>query len=138
MITLFSDGNKSPRGASCSYRIEVDGRAVKEETVSFPITTEIENDKPISRPTVPELEYKGLLLGLLAVRGWIENQFPGSARNTCIEARVDAQLVVKQVNGKHKCVVARLRELRSEVRTAAAAFEEVKYIWVPRDQNRVG
>ena len=131
-LVLYFDGNKDPRSATASYRIEKDGKLIKEETVSFPMVVETENGVPINRPTVPELEYFALIEGLTASAKQVQPQ------DVSIHIYGDSQLIIQQMQGLWETKKGRLRELRSKARTAAATFKEVIYQWVPRKLNRVG
>lgn len=71
-------------------------------------------------------EYQGLIAGLRAVR-----EIDLTAE---IEVRMDSKLVVEQMSGNWKVKHQNIKPLVLE---AKAAFppEQVKYVWVPREEN---
>lgn len=71
-------------------------------------------------------EYQGLIAGLKAVR-----EIDLTAE---IEVRMDSKLVVEQMSGNWKVKHQNIKPLVLE---AKAAFppEQVKYVWVPREEN---
>ncbi|MGA0842294.1 MAG: reverse transcriptase-like protein [Candidatus Nanopelagicales bacterium] len=71
-------------------------------------------------------EYRGLIAGLKAV-----SELDLSAE---IEVRMDSKLVVEQMSGNWKVKHQNIKPLVLE---AKAAFppEQVKYVWVPREEN---
>ena len=71
-------------------------------------------------------EYHGLIAGLRAVR-----EIDLTAE---IEVRMDSKLVVEQMSGNWKVKHQNIKPLVLE---AKAAFppEQVKYVWVPREEN---
>jgi probable phosphoglycerate mutase len=71
-------------------------------------------------------EYRGLIAGLKAA-----SELDLSAE---IEVRMDSKLVVEQMSGNWKVKHQNIKPLVLE---AKAAFppEQVKYVWVPREEN---
>ena len=71
-------------------------------------------------------EYRGLIAGLKAV-----SELDLSAE---IEVRMDSKLVVEQMSGNWKVKHQNIKPLVLE---AKAAFppEQVRYVWVPREEN---
>ncbi|MBD3399709.1 MAG: reverse transcriptase-like protein [Candidatus Coatesbacteria bacterium] len=82
----------------------------------------------IGRATNNVAEYQGLLAGLQLARAL------GARR---LEVRLDAELLVKQLNGVYKTKNKKLAELKHRVEKAARAFTRVSYRHVPREQNRL-
>lgn len=77
--------------------------------------------------TVNDAEYSGVLFGLYEAEG---------LGATHVEVRSDSQLVVMQVNGVWACREPHLREYLAEVHTQVKHFDEVEFVWVPREQNQ--
>jgi len=82
----------------------------------------------IGRATNNVAEYRGLIAGLQAAA----RLAPGAA----VEVRMDSKLVVEQMSGRWKVKHPDLTPLVRAAREAASALGEVRYAWVPRDQNR--
>ncbi|MFH2070093.1 MAG: ribonuclease HI family protein [Elusimicrobiota bacterium] len=118
-VTVYFDGNKTPKGTSCSYVLidEETGRQ-KEETVKLPDET-----------TVPEAEYNGLIVALESFKN-------EKITDTQIDAYGDSQLVIKQIKGEWECKKPELRVLRSRARNLLHNFAGWKINWVPRENNR--
>ena len=76
-------------------------------------------------------EYTGLLVGLEAAAALA----PGAS----IEARLDSKLVVEQMSGRWKIKQEDMRRLalqaRDVVRGIEAAGGQVRFTWVPREEN---
>lgn len=82
----------------------------------------------IGRATNNVAEYQGLLAGLQLAHAL------GARR---LEVRLDAELLVKQLNGVYKTKNKKLAELKHRVEKAARGFTRVSYRHVPREQNRL-
>ncbi len=73
-------------------------------------------------------EYRGLIAGLLAVRG--------IDPTGQVEARLDSKLIVEQMSGRWKIKHENMRRLALQAREALPP-EQVTYTWVPRENNKV-
>jgi ribonuclease HI len=82
----------------------------------------------IGRATNNVAEYQGLLAGLQLARAL------GVRR---LEVRLDAELLVKQLNGVYRTKNKNLAELKRRVEETARTFTRVSYRHVPREQNRL-
>jgi len=58
------------------------------------------------------------------------------AKTTEIEFRSDSELLVKQMNGEYKIMEERLQELFMKIWNLKTEFGSVKFIYVPREENR--
>ncbi|MFD0803406.1 reverse transcriptase-like protein, partial [Streptomonospora algeriensis] len=110
-----SRGNPGPAGFGAVVRDAATGELLAEVA------------EPIGKATNNVAEYRGLIAGLAAASGL--------ASGASVEARLDSKLVVEQMSGRWRVKHADLRPLVEEARAAAAAFAEVRYVWVPRAQN---
>ena len=72
-------------------------------------------------------EYRGLIAGLEAAR----QLDPGAQ----VEVRMDSKLVVEQMSGRWQIKHPAMRPLAAQAR-AALPPAQVRYTWVPREQNR--
>ena len=71
--------------------------------------------------------------GVLAILRWLlDNQLAAED----IEIRGDSRLVVNQLAGKWKVHGGLYYEKYSECKTLLKRFATVKFVWVPREQNR--
>ncbi|HXQ48460.1 MAG TPA: ribonuclease HI [Thermoplasmata archaeon] len=53
-----------------------------------------------------------------------------------LEVRGDSQLVIRQMQGEYAVRAAHLREYHARLAQLAETFTEVRWVWVPREQNR--
>ncbi len=72
-------------------------------------------------------EYQALILGL---------ERAAELGAVSIEVLADSQLVVFQMSGDYKVRSEHLLELHERARTLATRFRSVRYIHIPRDENR--
>lgn len=73
-------------------------------------------------------EYRGLLAGLQTAR---------ELGVTDLEARLDSELVVRQLNGEYRAKNPAMRELRDQALELARSFRRVAYRHIPRERNRL-
>jgi len=72
-------------------------------------------------------EYNGLLAGLRAAAEL------GARR---VYVRMDSKLVVEQMSGRWQVKNPGMRELAREAAALRAAFDEITFTWIPREQNK--
>jgi len=72
-------------------------------------------------------EYNGLLAGLRAAAEL------GARR---VDVRMDSKLVVEQMSGRWQVKNPGMRELAREAAALRAAFDEITFTWIPREQNK--
>ena len=117
-LTIYSDGaargNPGPAGAGVQILDEA-GRVVDE------------SQRYLGEATNNVAEYSALLLGLERAK---------ALGGTALELRADSELIVKQMRGEYRVRNAALQELCSRAHALAAGFESVRYVHVPREQNR--
>jgi ribonuclease HI len=118
LVRLWVDGGSrgNPGPAALGYRLEDAHGTVLEEA-----------GEPIGIATNNVAEYRALIAGLRRAR---------AHRAVEVEVRADSQLLVRQMTGAYRVKSEALRELFEEARRAAAAFERVRYVPVPREENR--
>jgi ribonuclease HI len=71
-------------------------------------------------------EYRAVLRGLFLA---------AKRTNGRVEVRTDSQLLVRQMKGEYRTKKPELAALREEVKAAEAAFAQVAYKWVPREEQ---
>ena len=116
-LRLWVDGGSrgNPGPAATGYRIE-DGTGV----------VLAEAGEAIGVATNNVAEYRALIAGLLAAADLGAQE---------VEVRADSQLLMRQMTGAYRVKNAALRELWLEARRAAAAFERVRFVEIPRAEN---
>ncbi len=117
-LTLYTDGaargNPGPAGAG-AYVQDEEGSVVDEAR------------RYLGEATNNVAEYQALLLGLERAR---------ALGATSLEVRADSELIVRQMRGEYRVRNSALQELCRKAHALAAAFESVRYVHVPREQNR--
>jgi len=53
-----------------------------------------------------------------------------------LEVRSDSQLIIRQINGEYAVTKPHLRALWQKVADLRTGFLKVKFVWVPREQNK--
>ncbi|MCS7227367.1 MAG: ribonuclease HI family protein [Endomicrobia bacterium] len=121
---LYFDGNKTPKGTTCSYVIiSEDGQRIIDETIELSHNT-----------TSNQAEYYGILKGIEKLRYYlVKNQI--MVENVSVEIYGDSQLVIKQLEGQYECKDPQLRVLRSKVRDLLKNFKLHSFCWIPREEN---
>jgi ribonuclease HI len=59
----------------------------------------------------------------------------GQAHRGPVIACGDSQLVIRQMSGEYKVRAAHLRAYWEQLQRLAGRFEEVRFVWVPREEN---
>lgn len=82
----------------------------------------------IGNTTNNQAEYQAVQMGMKAAlaRRW-----------RIAECRIDSLLVVNQLNGLYKIKNPELEPLYQRVKEVAAQFEKIKFVHIPREQNRL-
>lgn len=126
-VTVFTDGAVRTGGkkgktaghdgrASCACVIrDEENRVVRKEGVY------------LGTATVNEAEYSGLILGLYCAL---------EEGATHVTVKMDSQLVINQANRDWICKEQRLKAYLKEALSVAENFEEVEFVWIPREQNQ--
>ena len=81
---------------------------------------------PLGRGTNNEAEYGGLIAGL-------EAALDAGARTA--QVRGDSQLIIRQLEGRYQVKAANLRPYFERAKALLGRFDEVRFVWVPREQN---
>lgn len=120
-ITINSDGgargNPGPSGAGAVIREE---EKVVEELSQF-----------LGEQTNNWAEYEALRLALSAV----QKRYGSSAKEIAITARLDSELVVRQLNGLYQVKEPALKEQHRAVTALIPSFKAVHFEHVPREEN---
>ena len=86
-----------------------------------------ERQASIGRATNNVAEYKGLIAGLTAAAELGADE---------VHVRMDSKLVVEQMSGRWQVKNPGLRDLAREAVALRAAFDEITFAWIPREQNK--
>jgi ribonuclease HI len=81
----------------------------------------------LGRRTNNQAEYAALLAGIVSAQVLDLSD---------VEFRLDSELVVKQLNGEYRIKDASLKELASRVKQAAVRIPNVRFVHVPRSENK--
>jgi probable phosphoglycerate mutase len=108
-------GNPGPAGYGALVREAATGEVLLELGQSLGVATN------------NVAEYNGLIAGLRAAAdlGAVD-----------VEVRMDSRLVVEQMAGRWQIKHPGLRPLAAQAASLVARFETVRFVWVPREQNR--
>lgn len=121
-ITLHTDGgargNPGPSGAGIV--IEKDGILVEEMAVF------------LGHQTNNWAEYEALALALQKTHELLVAE----SSETTVEAFLDSELVVKQLNGQYRVREETLKPQFEKVKKGAQHFKKVEYIHVRREKNK--
>ena len=116
-LVLYTDGasrgNPGPAGAGALI-VDREGTTVAEKAVY------------LGEATNNQAEYRALLIGLQ------EAVELAPARLT---VRMDAELIVKQLNGEYRVRNRDLLPLYGRVRDLVQRFTEIRFVHVPREEN---
>ena len=118
-VKLFGDGGSrgNPGPAASGYVIlDLNDKVLKAEGVYLGVTTN------------NQAEYKSLLLGLKTAK---------QMGVKFVEAYMDSQLVVNQMNGVFKVKHRELLPLHTEAQEIAKTFEKISFSFVPREFNQL-
>ncbi|MEP6649997.1 MAG: bifunctional RNase H/acid phosphatase [Lapillicoccus sp.] len=88
----------------------------------------VESAAPLGQRSNNVAEYRGLIAGLHAAA----TLAPGAD----VEVRMDSKLVVEQMAGRWKVKHPDMRQLALEARDLLTGLGEVRWTWVPREENR--
>ncbi|OHA56832.1 MAG: hypothetical protein A2114_02015 [Candidatus Vogelbacteria bacterium GWA1_51_14] len=114
-------GNPGPAGAGA---VLADGQGNKLAEASKPLGVMPNN----------EAEYHALLLGLDLAKKTIGKE---KVKGVAIEARLDSELVVRQLNGQYQIKEERLQKLFMQIWNARVeTFKQLTFTHIPREQNR--
>jgi ribonuclease HI len=103
------------------------GPAAYGYVVADPKGTEVEAKGQYLGPATNNVaEYRGLIAGLEAAARY------GAKR---LRVYLDSELVVRQMTGQYRVKNAGLKPLHQQAQRAAAGFERIEYLAVPREGN---
>ncbi|MDX6288181.1 MAG: ribonuclease / adenosylcobalamin/alpha-ribazole phosphatase [Frankiales bacterium] len=108
-------GNPGPAGYGTVVRDAESGEVLHEE------------GRALGRQTSNVAEYRGLIAGLRAAAA--------IDPDADVEARLDSKLLVEQMSGNWKVKNEGLRPLASEAAQLVRGLGNVRFTWVPREQN---
>lgn len=93
-----------------------------------------EANKPLGVMPNNEAEYHALLLGLDLAKKTLGKE---KIKNLAIEARLDSELVVRQLSGQYQIKEERLQKLFMQIWNARVeTFKQLTFTHIPREQNR--
>ncbi|PIR45584.1 MAG: hypothetical protein COV09_00610 [Candidatus Vogelbacteria bacterium CG10_big_fil_rev_8_21_14_0_10_50_13] len=93
-----------------------------------------EANKPLGVMPNNEAEYHALLLGLDLAKKTLGKE---KVKNLAIEARLDSELVVRQLSGQYQIKEERLQKLFMQIWNARVeTFKQLTFTHIPREQNR--
>lgn len=116
-----SRGNPGPAGAG-AVLADSAGHKLKEASKSLGV---MPNN---------EAEYHALLLGLDLAKKTLGKE---KVKGVAIEARLDSELVVRQLNGRYQIKEERLQKLFMQIWNARVeTFKQLTFVHIPREQNR--
>lgn len=123
-IILYTDGgargNPGPAGAGVVVTDDV-GKILTQAHAALGVMTN------------NEAEYRALLLGLATIKNYFGKE---KTKNLIIEARLDSELVVKQLNGQYQINEKSLQPLFLEVWNARVKyFPHLTFRHIPREEN---
>jgi ribonuclease HI len=120
-VIINTDGGAigNPGLAGIGVVIKTDGK-IKEYSESIGEAT---NNQAEYRALIFALKKAKLLLGKTKIK------------ELEIECRMDSELLVKQINGEYKIMEKELQPLFLELWNLKIDFKNVKFIYVPREQN---
>ena len=87
----------------------------------------------IGNATNNEAEYKALIFSLKKTKLLFGKK---NVKNIELDCYLDSELLVKQLNGEYKIKEKDLQQLFIEVWNLKIDFKNVKFIHVPREQNK--
>lgn len=122
-IIIYCDGGarNNPGPAAIGVVITTKGKG-KREYSEF-----------IGQATNNEAEYRAVIFAFKKVKQLVGKEKSKSAE---IEIRSDSQLLTSQLNGQYKIKEKNLQPLFLEIWNVKQDFGEVKFISVPREENR--
>lgn len=116
-----SRGNPGPAGAG-AVLVDEAGNKLKEAS------------RPLGVMPNNEAEYHALLLGLDLAKKTIGKEKIKTAK---IEARLDSELVVRQLSGQYQIKEERLQALFMKIWNARVeTFKHLTFVHIPREKNR--
>lgn len=117
-----SRGNPGPAGAGAVI-LDEKGKVLKE--ISAFLGTVTNN----------EAEYRAIILGLEILKKLFGKE---KIKNLEIEARLDSELVCRQLNGEYQIKEEKLMPLFIQVwNLRVADFKKLRFVHIPREQNAV-
>lgn len=127
LYVIEADGGSRGNPGSAAYGVVIRNGQTGEVAFS--------DAKLIGYATNNVAEYQGLIAGLKAVGGLVED----AGRPGSVLVRMDSKLAVEQMSGRWKIKDAKLVALalraREAIRGLATQGLTVEFVWVPRGQN---
>jgi|SRR3989344_142667 len=118
MLNIFCDGGArgNPGPAAYGFVIKENGKTIKKEGKTLGIATN------------NFAEYTAVIEALK----WLLDGYEGQDLNFFL----DSQLVASQLSGIYKVKNAQIRELVLKVKNLETSFGQIKYMYIPREQNK--
>lgn len=121
-IVIYTDGGAIGNPGPAGIGIVIRGQGKYKKYSEF-----------IGNATNNEAEYKALIFALKKVKLLFGKK---NAKNLEIECFLDSELVVRQLNGEYKIKEKDLQPLFLEIWNLKIDFKNVKFIHIPREQNK--
>jgi ribonuclease HI len=122
VLVHFDGACETVRGRRlATFGYTIDGGGFATEECGLAVRPDSEN------ATNNVAEYVGAIRGLERLKGF---GFTGP-----VEVRGDSQLVIRQMTGEYEVRAEHLREYHERLGQLAAAFAQVAWTWIPREQN---
>jgi len=120
-IIIYTDGGSrgNPGPAAVGIWIETLGKKYGET---------------IGEATNNDAEYQALIFALKKTKALLGKQ---KAKQASLECRLDSELIVKQLNHIYKITKENTQRYFIEVWNLMLDFDEVTFIHVPREQNKI-
>lgn len=131
-ITVYCDGAARGNPGAAAY-----GFVVKDQSG----LTLLSGSRYLGIATNNEAEYQGIIAALEAIS---KSCFQISQMISCqadlaswdIDARLDSQLVVEQLNGHYRTKDPRMKAYAQKTRQLSGVFHSVIFQWIPREKNK--
>lgn len=125
-IVVYCDGGSRGNPGPAGIGVVISGIRNQELGIK-------EYSKFLGQATNNEAEYQAVIFGLKKIKHLIGGE---KAEKAKIEIKMDSELAVKQLNGKYKIKEKTLIPFFIEIWNLKIDFGEVKFIHIPREQNK--
>lgn len=131
-LTIYCDGAARGNPGPSSY-----GFVIKDQAGQILL----QGNKYLGIGTNNEAEYQGIIAALTTVYQSCQQlsqtlSCDVDVKNWNIDARMDSQFVIEQLNGHYKVRDSRMRDYFLQVRDLEEKYNSVTFQWVPREKNK--
>lgn len=117
-ITIHTDGGSRGNPGPAAIGVVINGREYSEQ---------------IGKATNNEAEYQAVIFALKKAKALYGKKTIKTAE---VEIRSDSELLTKQLNGEYKVLEPKIQQLFLAVWNLKVDFGRVKFILVPRNENK--